>query len=58
MRSSGDGSWMRRGEEVEVEPAEVGHKNICVVCEVMGVFMLGMPPAARQEKKGTVVSTE
>ena len=38
------------GKEVEVEPAAAEGKHICVVCEVMGVYMLGMPPA-RQKKR-------
>ena len=31
------------GREQEVEPQQAEEKHVCVVCEVRGVFLLGMP---------------
>jgi hypothetical protein len=39
------------GKEIEVEPAAAEDKHICVVCEVEGVYMLGMPPTRQKRRK-------
>lgn len=39
--------WISDGDgEREVEPHEAAVKHVCVVCEVRGVFYLGLPPVS------------
>ena len=39
--------WIRDGDgEKEVEPHEAAVKHVCLVCEVRGVYYLGLPPVS------------
>ena len=40
--------------EREVEPHEAALKHVCVVCEVRGVYYLGMPPVSALAQHATV----
>ncbi len=46
--------WISDGDrEREVEPHEAAVKHVCVVCEVRGVYYLGLPPVSVLEQRAT-----
>lgn len=46
--------WVGDGDgEREVEPHETTVKHVCVVCEVRGVYYLGLPPVSALARRAT-----